>query len=174
MAPSEINHNLVKQQIVDILQNNANLFDINVIDGSRLTYLEVGEPNQVLEVGGGKPIPPTFPALWVTNSRTLETIQRKGITTNNQHSFLTHNVSYALKLMVNEQDSIVSEKVLDDLQEVIMETLEADVALSTGSQTLPKSPDDGWPERVETFREENDGGPVRGKVITWHYLFTTN
>ena len=68
----------------------------------------------------------------------------------------------------------MAEKRLDELQKVIMETLEEDVALSGGSQTLPKSPDDGWPERVETFRMELDGTPVRGRMITWQYLFTTN
>ena len=165
---NEINHNLVKQQIADILQaNTTEVYNPN--DETKITYLEVGEPN-----GTPLPIPPTYPALWVTNSRTLETILRKGLTDNNQHTFLTHEVRYMLKIMVNEQDSIVAEKRLDELQKVIMETLEEDVALSGGSQTLPKSPDDGWPERVETFRMELDGTPVRGRMITWQYLFTTN
>ena len=92
---NEINHNLVKQQIADILQaNTTEVYNPN--DETKITYLEVGEPN-----GTPLPIPPTYPALWVTNSRTLETILRKGLTDNNQHTFLTHEVRYMLKIMVN-------------------------------------------------------------------------
>lgn len=163
---TEINHNLVKQQMVDILQNNTTLFGVN--DALKMTYIKVGEPP-----GNPLPLPPTFPGLWVTNSRTLETIQRKGIISSSQHSYLTHDVNYLIKFMVNEQDSIVAEKNLDAFQKLIMETLEADVPLSTGSQTLPISPDDSWPERVETFRQENDGLGIRGRTITWHFKFTS-
>lgn len=164
---TEIDHNATKQQIVDILQNNTNLFDVN--DETKITYLEVGEPP-----GNPQPTPPTYPALWVTNARTLETIQRKGINTSNRHAYLTHTVNYLLKLMVVEQDSIVAEQQLDNFQKLIMETLEDDVALSSGSQTLTIAPDDTWPERIETFRQELDGQGIRGKTITWNLLFTSN
>lgn len=211
---NEINHNIVKQQIVDILQANTDLYDISDFE-NKITYLEVGEPNGVMDGGNGFPTPPTFPALWVTNSRTLETILRKGITSDNQHTFLTHEVRYMLKMLVNEQDSIVAEKRLDDLQQIVMETLEEDVGLWGAAQwdpavsyvigdkvynnchlyeatapstneeppnasfwdditTMTVYPNDGWPERVETFRIELDGSPVRGRMITWQYLFTTN
>lgn len=165
--PTEINHNLVKQQIVDILQNNTTLYDVDV--ELKMTYIEVGVPQ-----GTPLPTPPTYPALWVTNSRTLETINRKGIVSSNQHAYLTHDVNYLITFMVNQQDSIEAEQILDKFQKLIMETLEADVPLATGSQTLPVSPDDSYPERVETFRQENDGQPVRGRTITWHLKFTTN
>lgn len=164
---TEIEHDLVKQQMVDILQNNTDLFDIN--DNTKITYLEVGEPP-----GNPLPIPPTYPALWITSSRTLETITRRGINDNNTHSYLLHDVNYLIKFMVNEQDSIVAEKTMDEFQKTILETLEADITLSTGSQTLAVKPDDTWPERVETFRQENDGTPVRGRTITWHLKFSTN
>lgn len=164
---TEINHNLVKQQIVDILQANTNLYDTT--DETKMTYLEVGVPD-----GNPLPTPPTYPALWVTNSRTLEIINRKGIISSNQHAYLTHDVNYLITFMVNQQDSIEAEQILDDFQKLIMETLEADVPLSTGSQTLPVSPDDSYPDRVETFRQENDGQPIRGRTITFHLKFTTN
>ena len=64
---AEIDHNATKQQIVNILQANTDLFDIN--DETKITYLEVGEPQ-----GNPLPTPPTYPALWVTNSRTVETV----------------------------------------------------------------------------------------------------
>lgn len=165
---TEIDHNLTKQQMVDILQNNTDLFDDD--DKSKIRYLEVGEPE-----GKPLPTPPMYPALWITNSRTLETITRKGINdSNNRHSYLLHEVSYLLKLMVVEKDSIVAEKQLDAFQKLIMETLEDDITLSTGSQTLVIKPDDTWPERVETFRQELDGQGIRGRTITWHLQFTSN
>jgi hypothetical protein len=164
---TEINHNLVKQQMVDILQNNTTLFDVD--NEAKITYLEVGEPP-----GNPFPTPSTYPALWITNARTLETISRKGTNDSNRHSYLIHDVTYQLKLMVVEQDSIIAEKQLDNLQKLIMETLENDITLSSGSQTLTISPDDTWPERVETFRQELDGQAVRGKSITWHLQFATN
>jgi len=164
---TEINHTLVKQQMVDILRNNTALFDKD--DESKITYLEVGEPP-------GNPLPtaPTYPAVWITNARALETITRKGINDNNRHSYLFHEVSYLIKIMVTEQDSIVAEQRLDAFQKLVMETLENDIALTTGSQTLPIKPDDTWPERVETFRVDLDGTGIRGKVITFHLLFTSN
>lgn len=76
--------------------------------------------------------------------------------------------------MVVEQDSIISEQRLDKFQKLIMETLEADITLSTGNQTLIISPDDTYPERVETFRLELDGQGIRGKTITWGLIFTSN
>ena len=153
--------------MVDIIQNNTNLYDVN--DDTKLTYCEVGEPP-----ANPLPTPPTYPAAWVTNSRTLETITRKGINDNNHHSYLLHDVSYLIKLMVVKQDSIVAEQQLDDLQKLLMETLEADIALSTGSQSLTIPPDDTWPDRVETFRQELDGQGIRGKTLTWHLQFTSN
>lgn len=204
---TEINHNAIKQQMVNILQANTNLFDID--DENKFTYIEVGEPE-----GNPFPTPPTYPALWVTSSRTLETINRKGINVSNRHSFLTHDVSYLLKFMVVEQDSIVAEKQLDEFQKTIMETLENDIELlgtiwSTGvnfvvddvvsfegslyiciqdnlsangnNPTFPAFwtfqstlPGDTWPERVETFRQELDGQGIRGKTITWKFIFTTD
>ena len=206
---TEISHNLTKQQIVSILRAESTLFDVNNL--AKINYLEVAEPD-----GLPIPTPPTYPALWVTNSRTLETIIRKGINDSNKHTYLTHDVNYLLKIMVNEQDSIVAEKTLDDFQKLVMETLEADVNLvgtawasgvnylindirnegtmkfiaiqdhlSVDPTNKPPNvafwteieniqPDDSWPERVETFRVELDGGPVRGKTITWHYKFTSN
>lgn len=152
---------------MDILQANTNLYDTT--DETKMTYLEVGVPD-----GNPLPTPPTYPALWVTNSRTLETINRKGIVSSNQHAYLTHDINYLITFMVNQQDSIEAEQILDEFQKLIMETLEADVSLANGSQTLPISPDDSWPDRVETFRAENDGQPIRGRTITWHLKFTTN
>ena len=67
----------------------------------------------------------------------------------------------------------MAEKQLDDLQKLIIETLKADILLlSTGALTL--GPDDTWPARVETFRQELDGQGIRGKTITWTLLFSTN
>lgn len=157
----------MKQQIIDIIQNNATLYDVN--DETKLVYAEVGVPP-----GNPLPTPPAYPGLWITNARQLETIIRKGVITSDQHSYLTHDVNYLITFMVNQQDSIEAEKVLDEFQKLVMETLEADVDLSSGSQTLPVSPDDTWPERVETFRQEQDGQPVRGKTMTFHLKFTTN
>ena len=163
---AEIDHNATKQQIVNILQANTSLYDED--DESKITYLEVGEPQ-----GNPLPTPPTYPALWVTNSRTVETILRKGINDANNHAYLTHEVNYLLKLMVVEEDSIVAEQKLDAFQKLIMETLEADILLlSTAALTL--GPDDSYPSRVETFRQELDGQGIRGKTITWTLLFSTN
>lgn len=163
---TEIDHNAVKQQIVDILQANTSLFNIN--DETKITYLAVGEPP-----GNPTPTPPTYPALWITNSRTLETVIRKGINDSNNHAYLTHQVSYLFKLMVVEADSIIAEQQLDNFQKTIMETLEADILL-LGTSALSLGPDDTWPERVETFRAELDGQGIRGKTITWNLLFSTN
>jgi len=133
------------------------------------------------------------------------------------HTFLTHEVKYLLKFMVNEQDSIIAEKRLDDLQKQIMERLEDNIGLTailfeqwvtateysigdlvkdaninyeavknhtSAAANKPANtefwklvnnvlPDDSWPERVETLRMELDGMPIRGRMITWNYLFAT-
>ena len=91
---TEIDHNDTKQQIVDILQNNTSLYDVD--DNTKMTYIEKGEPS-----GNPLPTPPTYPAAWVTSSRTLETITRKGINDNNHHSYLLHDVSYLIKIIQN-------------------------------------------------------------------------
>ncbi len=190
--------------MVDILQNNTNLYDPN--DKTKMRYIEVGEPE-----GNPLPTPPKYPAMWVTNSRTLETITRKGINDSNHHSYLLHDVNYLLKMMVVAKDSIVAEKNLDDFQKTVMETLEADIALlgtvwsgatayvvgnlvsndgklyqataDNTNQEPPNAsfwtagdilPDDTWPDRVETFRQELDGQGIRGKTLTWHLQFTSN
>lgn len=199
---TELNHNIIKQQMVNILQVAA-LYNIN--DETKITYLEVGEPN-----GNPLPLPPTYPAIWVTNSRPLETIKPSGVITSDSHTILSHDVDYEIKLMVNEEDSIVAEKSLDDFQKILMETLEADVnfkgsngwlvgtayvikdivsyggalyqaSASTTGDIPPASPwvfltrlpNDSWPSRVDTFRQNQDGQPVRGRTITWKCKITT-
>ncbi len=210
---TEIDHDLTKHQIAQYLRLDTTLFDVNAVNETKFSYLKVGEPN-----GTPLPIPSTYPALWITNSRSLETITRKGITDSNQHTFLTHEVRYMLKFMVNEQDSIAAEKRLDDLHKLTMERLKTNVGLtgilfdawvtatnydvgdlvsdasinyqcilnhvSAAGNKPPNAtnwkvldvllPDDSWPERAETFRMELDGTPVKGQMITWHYLFTTS
>lgn len=205
MAPVELNHQEVKQQMIDIIQATSALYDIN--DETKLTYAEVGEPN------GTPPIPPVFPGLWITNNRPLETIIPKGSVAGDSHAFLAHDVDYAIKYLANESDSIKAEKILDEFQKLIMETFEADdsffhnkwatgqnyivgtkrsnvgslfvsktVHTSSGANEPPNAtnwtfltrlPNTSWPSRVDILRQELDGQPLRGRVITWKCKFTT-
>lgn len=172
--PTEINHNSVKQQMVDILQNNTNLYDVNVIDGSRITYIEVGEPSQVLKSGSGLPIPPTYPGLWITNSRPLETIKPTGTITDTSHTALIHDVDYDIKFMVNEQDSIIAEKVLDNLQQVILETLEDDIRFDNDiwSSSTTYSTDDKVSYKGGLYQSEsnNNTGNIPDAGSPWIFL----
>ena len=146
--------------MVDILQANANLYDVD--DKTKINYLEVGEPP-----GNPLPTPPAFPGLWVTNSRPLETIKPEGTIVSDSYTYLSHDVEYDIKFLVVEQDSIVAEKQLDDLQKLILETLEANTSIGGKANT-------SWPTRVDSFRQTQDGTGLRGRVITYKLKITTS
>lgn len=205
---TEIDHQVVKQQMVNILQAKTTLYDKDATDGTnKFTYLEVGEPN-----GTVLPVPDSYPGLWVTSSRPLETIKPSGTIPGSSHILLNHDVDYDIKYLINEADSIIGEQRLDIFQKAIMEALEADIRFeqvkwlvsatyatgdivshtgslwqskinsNTGNEPtdtaaqwtfLTRHPNNSWPSRVDTFRQDQDGTPLRGRVITWKCKFTT-
>lgn len=158
--PTELDHNDIKDQIVLILEANASLYDSGQTLADRLYLISTGTPD------GETGLDNIFPSLYVTNNNPLERVSNSGVMTSSSESTppLTHLFRYKIIFTVNADSSRDAELKLDDFQKVILETLEADHKLKNGGAGKV---DSSRPEMVETFRNDHNGKPVQGRIITY-------
>ena len=106
-----------------------------------------------------------LPYAYVTNSSgPFETI-RTGDVVSNAFKILYHDFNYDIVVVVLEKDSRAAEVLLDELQKLILQTLEADHNLTgTGSASV----DDSEPSRIDrlTVNGIDEGKGIKGRVIT--------
>jgi hypothetical protein len=161
--PTEIDHNNIKDRIVLILKAKATLYDSAQTTADKLHLISTGTPD------GDSGLDNILPSCYVTNSNPLERIKISGSKTGSSESLppLSHQFRYKIVFAVNADSSRDAELKLDDFQKLILETLEADHQLKNGGAAVVN---DSRPETVELFKNELNGKPVQGKIIT--YLLT--
>ena len=106
-----------------------------------------------------------LPYAYVTNSTgPFETI-RTGDVISNAIKVLYHTFNYDIIVVVLENDSRAAEILLDELQKLVLQTLEADHSLTgTGSASV----DSSVPLRIDHLRvgTGDRGKGIKGRVIT--------
>lgn len=161
---SEINHDTIKTRIVDILQANTALFTTTAEEG-KLRSIEVGFPQ------GEEMQDKMFPYLFVTNSPgSPETIVNFGAVINNETIALQHSFSYDIITVVDEADSRKAELLLDNIQELVLETLEEDYNLTGAGSAVV---DSSLVTRVQPFKPETRGEGKTGRLINLRCVATT-
>ena len=163
--PSELNHDTIKAKIVAVLKIQTALFTTTG-EVNKLHYLEKGHPQGKADQDS------KLPYLFITNSvSNFETIVNLGSVIADMHTALQHTFHYDIIFVVIGKDSRTSEKKLDDFQELILETLEADMrfAGATGNEV-----DVSYPIRIEHLDSSKLGENKRGRKITLRCIKTTN
>lgn len=159
---SELNHDSIKNGIVTILQANTSLYTVSG-DSGKLRSIMVGFPP-----GDGLQHD-TPPYAFITNSDSpFETASKIGSVSSNQIIALEHTFHYDITIVVNEKDSRKAEQQLDNLQELILETLEEDYNLSDEVS-------ESFPNRIAKLRTSpvSEGKGVRGRIVTIRCTKTT-
>lgn len=159
--PTEIDHNAVKQRIVDILKANSSLFTTNPVDDSKFREIQVGHPNGHEWKGD------TLPYVFV--SFLSESVRRKGSDATDAAPSLEHDVRYNIWFFVDEKNGRAAEKQLDSFQKTILETLEADEQLKNGGDNIV---DTSYPERVDV-ESETLAKSIQGRKIMLRCTVTT-
>ncbi len=130
---TELDHDVIKQKIVAILQANTSLFTTTAETGE-LRSIEVGFPQ------GGELVDKMPPYAYVTDAVPFETAEYIGSVSSGQITAINHIFDYEIAVIVNEKDSRKAEVELDEFQKLILETLEADFDLTgTGSADVDSS-----------------------------------
>ena len=159
---TELDHDEIKKKIVAILKANTNLYTTTG-EAGELRAIEVGFPQGTFQSTSLSDA--MLPYAYVTNSSgPFETI-RTGDVVSNAFKILYHDFNYDIVVVVLEKDSRAAEVLLDELQKLILQTLEADHNLTgTGSASV----DDSEPSRIDrlTVNGIDEGKGIKGRVIT--------
>jgi hypothetical protein len=159
---TELDHDVIKTKIVAILKANTSLYTTTG-EAGELRAIEVGYPQA--SFNAGQLADALLPYSYITNSTgPFETI-KAGTVVSNAITILEHTFNYDIVVVVLEKDSRAAEVLLDELQKLILQTLEADHNLTgTGSASV----DDSQPLRIDHLRVGNDdqGRGIKGRVIT--------
>ena len=159
---TELDHDEIKKKIVAILKANTSLFTITGEEGE-LRAIEVGYPQAAFAIGQLSDA--MLPYAYVTNSSgPFETIQ-SGAVVSNAIKILQHSFNYDIVVVVMQKDAREAEILLDELQKLVLETLEADHNLTgVGSASV----DDSNPLRIDKLRvgTADEGKGIKGRIIT--------
>jgi len=159
---TELDHDEIKKKIVAILKANTSLFTTTAEEGE-LRAIEVGFPQAAFSSGDLSDA--MLPYAYVTNgSGPFESI-KSGAVVSNVHQILEHTFNYDIVVVVMQNDAREAEILLDELQKLVLQTLEADYDL-TGVGTA--SVDSSSPSKVDLLRVGNadQGKGIKGRVIT--------
>ena len=156
---TELDHDAIKEQMVTILKANATLYDATGAN-SKIRQINVGHPDHT------DGLDDVFPNIYITNSNPLERITEAGSMTGSSESLppLQHIFKYKIIIQAQSKGARTTENILDDWQKIVLETLEADHQLKNGGSAFV---DGSRPEMVETFRNDLNGKPVQGRIITY-------
>lgn len=159
---TELDHDEIKKKIVAILKANTDLYTTTG-EAGELRAIEVGFPQGTFQ--GASLSDAMLPYSYVVNSTApFETI-RAGSVTSNAINILYHNFNYDVVVVVLEKDSRAAEILLDELQKLILQTIEADHSLTgTGSASV----DNCTPLRIDRLRvgTGDEGRGLKGRIIT--------
>ncbi len=159
---TELDHDEIKKKIVAILKANTSLFTTTGEEGE-LRAIEVGFPQGTFS--GTSLSDAMLPYAYVTNSTgPFETI-RTGDVVSNAIKILYHSFNYDIVVVVMQKDAREAEILLDELQKLVLQTLEADHNLTgTGSASV----DDSQPLRIDRLRvgTGDEGRGIKGRIIT--------
>ena len=158
---TELDHDVIKQKIVAILQANTSLFTTTGEEGE-LRSIAVGEPT----------VKDAVPFAYVTNSSGPFEIIRTGSVVSNAITILTHTFHYDVVVVVHQKNSRRAEVELDEFQKLILQTIEADFDLTGGTTA---EVDLCVPVRIEPlgmkFKDVSKG--FKGRIITFRCVKTT-
>ena len=159
---SELNHNTIKSKIVTILKANTSLYTTTG-EAGELRAIEVGFPQGAFQ--GTSLSDAMLPYAYVTNSTGPFEIIKTGDVVSNAIKVLNHTFNYDIVFVVLEKDARTAEVLLDNLQELILETLEANHSLTV---TAVPYVDNSAPLRIDRLRvgTGDEGRGIKGRVIT--------
>lgn len=149
---SELNRNTIKTAIVAELKTNSALFTTSG-ENDKLRAIEVGRPEDEFNDD-------MIPYAFVRNARgTFETIEPQTIAVSDASRLIVHDLTFEIVVVVNEKNSRTAEALLDNLQELILETLEDD-------QDIGASVDTSDPATVADFPMPSIVSGKQGRIIT--------
>ena len=156
---AEVDHDAIKEQMVAILQANATLYDAAGAV-NKVGFIHVGRPDTKSGFDN------TLPAIYITNANPLERITLQGTMTGSSEALpcLLHQIRYKIIVATDTGNAQLAENELDDLQKLILETLEADNKFKNGGSAVV---DFSRPEMIETFRTTDNNRTIQGRTITY-------
>lgn len=159
---TELNHDTIKTQIVAILKANTSLYTTTG-EAGEVRAIEVGFPQA--SFNGAQLSDAMLPYIYVTNSSGPFEIIKSGDVVSNAIKVLNHTFHYDIVFVVLEKDSRSAESLLDDLQQKILQTLEADHDLTGVTSAVV---DSSIPVRVDRLRigTADEGRGLKGRIIT--------
>jgi len=150
---AELDHDTIKNAIATILKADATLYDATGAN-DKVRQVNVGHPDNL------KGLDEVFPSIYITNSNPLERISMQGTTSGAALPCLEHTFRYKIIIQEQTKGSRTTEKSLDDRQKLVLEAIEADFSLNSNV-------DFSRPEMIETFRNDLNGKPIQGRIITY-------
>jgi len=117
--PSELNRNTIKTAFVTLLKTNSSLFTTTG-ETDELRAIEVGRPEDEINDA-------MIPYAFVRNGRgTFENIEPQKIAVGDTSQLVVHELFFDIVVIVSKKDARTSEALHEDLQELILETLQGD------------------------------------------------
>lgn len=154
MTVTEPDVNLIKQEIISILQTDENLWQE---DNHEVGFqvMEVGLPTNNVFKGLA------YPVLYVTNEAGLETDKPLGAVQNGEITGSQHLFKFRIIFFDQSEDGQATEKSLDDYYKLIKQKLKENYQLNQVQQTTYSFPAVG-----HSFNfGESEGKAIDGRVI---------
>ena len=164
---TEVNHHAIKVRIKDILKADPNSYD------------STGSPNKLVDVFVGRPYAnnlsahPT-PFCFIANEDNLEEQEAEAVVENSAVQATKHDCYYLICMVDDAQDGREVEKLLDDLQKTVLQTLKAEFELRKPSDDSDPKCSWSMPERVSVFEASQNGMPIQGRAIHFHIIVHTS
>jgi len=119
---TELNHQEIKQRIVDILKADDNVYSQS--EKGKVRSIGIGIPDQ----NEFKSIP--TPYIRITNATRFESDKPFGVIVDNAQTSSYHTIQYNIICVAQEKDAPTVESTLDNLHKSIKECLKANVQLT--------------------------------------------
>lgn len=166
---TELDHQSIKERIVEILKDNTNLYDPTNNPGNKVRSIDLGVPDQKEFTK----IP--TPYIRVTNSTDLENDKPFGPVVSNTQSASYHVAKYLIICVSQAKDGKTVEGLLDDLHKLIKETMKANVDLRNPDTGVDAKCKVSFPIKTEQLGAgQYSGKSLDGFVITLQIEQVTN
>lgn len=159
---AELNHNTIKDAIVTLLKSNASLFTTTG-EADELRKITTGKPTDILQDD-------MFPYAIVTDGSPLDTTKSIKLVVSQSAKLVEHVLRYKIIVVVNKPDSRKAENLLDNLEELIRETMEGDMDIggTVDTHTIQTSSD------REVFFEKTSGKRARVFEVVCEKVIATS
>ena len=164
---TEVDHHAIKVRIRDILQADPNSYD------------STGSPNKLVDVFVGRPYAnnlsahPT-PFCIIANEDNLEDQEPEAVVEGTAVEATKHDCYYLISLVDDAQDGREVEKLLDNLQKTVLQTLKDKFELRNPTDATDPKCSWSMPERVSVFEASQNGMPIQARAIHFHIIVHTS